>query len=171
MPLVDCPSCKRSISSEAISCPKCGHPLARGWSEHATQIQRDRRKVSAGIAVAIVIVLALTVLFSRSDNEDGNRISGSTSSPTAIDMMESTFVGGYSRSEIKSRIDRVLISYGLPRSEENYSRVASMLIGLRRETGVPEMATLNCMNSGDFEVFLEIDQAAGVCAATLEAQM
>jgi hypothetical protein len=29
MGLVPCPACKREVSTEAVSCPGCGHPLAQ----------------------------------------------------------------------------------------------------------------------------------------------
>lgn len=30
MALIPCPACQHQVSTEAVSCPQCGHPLKRG---------------------------------------------------------------------------------------------------------------------------------------------
>ncbi len=35
MPLIDCPDCKKPVSSEAHACPNCGYPVAEKVDAHA----------------------------------------------------------------------------------------------------------------------------------------
>ena len=169
MPLVNCPSCKRRLSTEATTCPKCGHPLPEGWGEEAFEkVVRQRFGCLVTVAVIVGVIVALSYCSSRDGGDE--QWSGSTSNPTALEMMEVTFVGHFSQAEIKTRVDKALSLYDLPKNDEYYSRAASMLIGLRRETGVPEMSIIQCVNAGGLNQFLDISEAAGIRAATLEQQ-
>lgn len=48
MALIDCPECSREISSEAASCPQCGHPM---------QVPEPARKWSPGVAAVLSLVI------------------------------------------------------------------------------------------------------------------
>ena len=52
MPLETCPTCRKTISTEAQICPKCGQPLKEGWAQ---EIRSKRKKK---IAISIVLCLA-----------------------------------------------------------------------------------------------------------------
>ena len=53
--LENCPSCKKRISTKAVSCPKCGHPLSSGWAE-------ARRKKRGRIYVIVAGILGTLFL-------------------------------------------------------------------------------------------------------------
>jgi zinc-ribbon domain len=69
MALIKCPQCKRSISTDATTCPQCGHPLS--------QADRDRALVQAGnrtwifgiVAVGIVLLLIVVSISGNRDPE------------------------------------------------------------------------------------------------------
>jgi hypothetical protein len=52
MSLETCPTCRKMISTEAQSCPKCGQPLKEGW------IQKVRSRRQRMIAISMAICLA-----------------------------------------------------------------------------------------------------------------
>jgi ribosomal protein L40E len=62
MPLIVCPACKAEVSSEAVACPKCGHPL-----------KKPKQKTS-GCAWIVAIFMAV-ILFScmKAQIDRGNR--------------------------------------------------------------------------------------------------
>jgi hypothetical protein len=62
---------------------------------------------------------------------------------SALDRMEVAFEGHHSREAIKARMDRALRLYGLPITDENYSRAASVLIVLGDKNNVSEMELLD----------------------------
>jgi len=63
----------------------------------------------------------------------------------ALTMIETVFVGDYTKAEIKSRLDVAMRLFDLPITEDNYNRAGSALVGLRKETGVAEMDILDHM--------------------------
>ena len=64
---------------------------------------------------------------------------------TALQQMEIAFNGNRAVSEIQPVLDRALLLYGLPITEENYSRAGSTLVALRKEHGPSEMDILDYM--------------------------
>lgn len=100
-----------------------------------------------------------------------------TSTPGPVEMMEVVFVGDYSQQEIQTQLDTVLQLYGLPVTEENYSRLGSVVVSLEEEMGVPEMDILVCMETADFantELYEDkepkeaLTDAAALCAAQMQ---
>lgn len=92
--------------------------------------------------------------------------------PTAIDMMHVAFVGRHSASEIEAQLRRAAASFDLPASDQNFSRMGSALVVLRKESRVPEMELLRCARAMGEEVAgtnagLDFPSAASLCAATL----
>ena len=78
------------------------------------------------------------------------------------------FEGGYSKAEIKARMDQALELYGLPVTEENYSRAGSTLVTLRRELGPSEVEILDYMIRSHVPgVEISFPSAAGLAAALL----
>lgn len=92
--------------------------------------------------------------------------------PTAIDMMHVAFVGRHSASEIEARMRRAAAAFDLPATDQNFSRMGSALVALRKESRVPEMELLRCARAmGDevkeTNVKPDFPSAAGMCAVTL----
>lgn len=93
-------------------------------------------------------------------------------SPSALDMMHVAFVGRHSPSEIEAQVRRAAAAFGLPATDENFSRIGSALVVLRKESRVPEMELLRCARAMGEEVAgknvgLDFPSAASLCAATL----
>ena len=69
MTLVPCPECKKMISHEASSCPKCGQPLKSDWGE-----KKARQEESAGKKLKWLFILLgigfLILLSSVGGNDD-----------------------------------------------------------------------------------------------------
>lgn len=103
--------------------------------------------------------------------------SNSVSDMNAIEMMEVAFIGGHSEAEIKTLIDQTMKLYSLPINEENYQRLGSVLVSLRKETGVSEMDILKCMKAADYKNTIGEDitaekavtDSAAICATTLSS--
>lgn len=38
MPMTKCPTCGNAVSTEVVSCPKCGHPLKRPATSYSRVI-------------------------------------------------------------------------------------------------------------------------------------
>lgn len=55
MPLMNCPACSSKVSSDALSCPQCGHPIAQ---------ERIRRTRVFAIRKVVVHAVVLALLFS-----------------------------------------------------------------------------------------------------------
>ncbi len=43
MVLINCPECTKKVSSEAVSCPKCGYPVAQKYKEYEEQAREARK--------------------------------------------------------------------------------------------------------------------------------
>jgi hypothetical protein len=105
-------------------------------------------------------------------SSDAGRISTTrTSADTdALDMMVVAFEGGYSRAEIKERMDKAMTLYGLSLSEDEYNRAGSVLVALRNKSGISEMKILNYMiRSHVSGVNLTFPDAAALSVSFLEA--
>lgn len=86
----------------------------------------------------------------------------------ALGMMEVAFEGNYTRADIKPVLDQAMTLYGVPITEENYSRAASSLIALRQENGVDEMDILSYMIRSHVPgVKLTFPEAAAISAVFL----
>ena len=68
-----------------------------------------------------------------------------TQDKSALEIMEVVFNGNYSLPKIKEQVDKAMQLYGLELTEDNYNRVASVLVKLRQEYSVDEMDILNYM--------------------------
>lgn len=126
--------------------------------------------------IGIFLLFILIGVFSGGDNNSTstqNQNTGAESS--AIEMMEVAFIGGHSQGEIKTLIDATMRLNSLPITEENYQRLGSVLVTLRKETGVSEMDILTCMKAADYRNSVggdiipkkAVTDSAAICAALL----
>lgn len=65
MALVNCPECRKKISSETKSCPNCGAPVDLN---KIAKIQEDQKKTATGCGIAIIAFIILVVLYNQYDN-------------------------------------------------------------------------------------------------------
>ncbi|MBU2104630.1 MAG: hypothetical protein KKF67_02565 [Nanoarchaeota archaeon] len=132
--------------------------------------------------IGVVILFVIIGMFSGGDNNtstntQSNKNTGgnSDSEPSAIEMMEVAFIGGYSQGEIKTLIDATMQLNSLPITEENYQRLGSVLVTLRKEIGVSEMDILTCMKAADYRNSVggditpekAVTDSAAICATLL----
>ncbi len=79
-----------------------------------------------------------------------------------------SFDGGYSKKEIKEKMDLAMTLYGVDLTDENYSRTASSLISMRREYGFEEMEILNyAISLYTPKVKMTLPDAIGIATAAL----
>lgn len=87
-----------------------------------------------------------------------------------LDDSVAAFKGKVGRREIVDQLTIALRSFGLPLKEGSYIRASVILTKLREDTGTPEIDTLDCINSSDFQSSaISFDDAAAICAAPLPA--
>jgi hypothetical protein len=92
----------------------------------------------------------------------------STAAMPALDQAVLAFEGGFTRQEIRERLDVALRLYSLSATEENYSRAGSALVALRKQNGTPEMAILGYMIRSHVEgVNLSFPEAAAFASVFL----
>ncbi len=97
-----------------------------------------------------------------------SRTSAQSSEASALDLMQTAFAGGYSRSEIEQRMDIALVLYDEEITEEIYSRAGSALVALSNEFGPSEMEILDYMiRSYVAGVSLTFAEAAAIATAFL----
>jgi hypothetical protein len=92
---------------------------------------------------------------------------------SALRMMESSFQGNPSKEVIKSKVNKLLTTFDMPVSEENYFKVASMLFTLSKESKhrIPEMELADCLiESKQRGIYTEFVQASQACALALDEQ-
>lgn len=63
MSLINCPTCGKEISSEAPSCPNCGHPLKAGAVDGKPEKTGLPKVLKIALAIAAVLLLAPTLTF------------------------------------------------------------------------------------------------------------
>lgn len=100
--------------------------------------------------IGVFLLFILIALFSGGDNSTNTQNQNTGSESSAIEMMEVAFIGDYSQGEIKTLIDATMQLNSLPLTEENYQRLGSVLVTLRKEYGVSEMDILTCMKVADY---------------------
>jgi len=89
----------------------------------------------------------------------------------ALTMIATVFQGGYSKSHIKAKLDQMMMLYREPITEEYYQRVGSVLVSLRKNSGVPEMTILQCVIEAHAPgVEVKFTEAAALCATILGNQ-
>ena len=76
---------------------------------------------------------------------DFGKLPNSFAGKTELEKMELAFIGNHSKEEIKGQLDKAMELHGIMETEENYSRCGSILIMLRKENAVSEMAIIDHM--------------------------
>lgn len=115
---------------------------------------------------AISLAALIAFMLACADSED-NRTP--VSQMSAVEQMVIAFEGNHSAERIKAGMDKTLPLYSLPTTEENYSRAGSVLVELRKKTGVNEMDILDCIfQRAKYGTSEEFPYAAAVCATSLE---
>ena len=100
--------------------------------------------------------------------EPTSTVSQAVEALPALRQMEIAFDGNPNVSRIQPVLDSALMLYGLPITEENYSRAGSVLVALRKEIGPSEMEILNHMIRSHVPgVNVTFPDMAGFCAAAL----
>ena len=85
-----------------------------------------------------------------------------------LTKMEVVFKGGYARYQIKSLVDKVMHLYDMPLTEKNYNVVGSVMLALRENTDVEEMAMLVFMiNAYNPNVKTQFNSMAALAATML----
>jgi hypothetical protein len=62
----------------------------------------------------------------------------------ALDKLAIIFEGSYARSQIKIRMDKTMNSYDIPITDDNYMKIANVLVAMRKQNHVKEMDLLTC---------------------------
>jgi len=73
MPLIKCPACGKDVSTQATSCPNCGHPVASGGD-------KPQKKSPLGVVLATLLGLVVIAIILNPANQPR-----STSTTTAPD--------------------------------------------------------------------------------------
>lgn len=128
-----------------------------------------RPRLCAGI---LFVVFIGTAVMSFGPQQSASARSSRSVNPTALEMMHVAFVGRHSLSEIEAQIRRAAAAFNIPGTDQNFSRMGSALVALRKESRVPEMELLRCARAMREEVTgtnvgLDFPSAASMCAATL----
>lgn len=124
------------------------------------------------ITLLFTAFMAGAIMSSGSKQSSGSAKYSRSANPTALEMMRVAFVGGHSASEIEDQVRRTATVFNLPATDQNFSRMGSALVALRKDTRVPEMELVRCARAMGEEVVgtniqLDFPSAAGLCAATL----
>ncbi len=93
--------------------------------------------------------------------------------PDALIMMESVFVGEHSKEAIKGRLGKLLRTYKMEVSEDNYNKVGSVLITLSKESksNISEMELADCMiHAYTDQAPIKLTEAAGLCAVLMDVK-
>ena len=74
MAMIKCPECRKSISSEATACPKCGKPISEATKKKA--LERARQPPYLAILVVVTITIVLLVFAALPSNKSATSQSG-----------------------------------------------------------------------------------------------
>jgi hypothetical protein len=124
------------------------------------------------------VALFFVVLFSpgctqersNEQNSSSSQQPSSLSQQDTLTICEAVFEGRFTKSQIKELLDRALVLYDLPITEENYSRAASVLVTFRKEHGIREMDILDHMIRSHVPgIKLKFPEAAALSTVALKS--
>lgn len=179
MALTQCSECGHAIAQAAPVCPNCGKLLP--VAAHRGRARKIERNIWLTIlAVPTLLGLGCGVLYYVGSQEEAATRTpiSSYSTPSAepstevdaLNQAEAVFAGGYTREQVKARLDQAMQLYGLPITEENYSRAGSALVAMRQQTGNTEMAILDHMIRSHVKgANVSFPDAVGLSSAFLSA--
>lgn len=90
-----------------------------------------------------------------------------------LNRMESSFQGNPSKEAIEAKMNKLLPTFGMAVSQENYLKVAAVLTALSKESKhrIPEMDLIDCiMESMERGIYRDFMQASQACVLVLDEQ-
>lgn len=100
MALRDCPECRQPVSSAAVACPHCGHPLQRP----------QRRGVRRELLLVLVIVAVFAMFYGQEDPDSKHTPTTHCDVTTAERLVQQAITGGIlHRIESQTPVSRVYI--------------------------------------------------------------
>lgn len=63
MALVECPECKKAVSSSAQSCPGCGHPILIDNDVALTELPMTRQKAQFLVNLCDIMIMVAALMF------------------------------------------------------------------------------------------------------------
>lgn len=134
---------------------------------NTTRLFQNARTISYAFAVLSMLLVAC-------GGDDKAATPKDTPTPkieTIADVlkkMQVVFVGDYRVEEIKGKVAASMAMYQLPETPENYTRVADVLVALRKSQGPREMAILDeMMRNYTPAVNLKFQDAAAFAVTSL----
>ena len=100
-------------------------------------------------------------------------LAGQSTHESALKRMETSFHGNPSKEAIQAKMNKLLTTFDMPVSEENYLKVAAILTTLSKESKhrIPEMELADClMESKQRGIYRDFVQASQACALVLDEQ-
>ncbi|MFC1672597.1 zinc ribbon domain-containing protein [Pseudomonadota bacterium] len=177
MSLVPCPSCGKELSPQAKTCPHCGHPLEKGLDAPPPTPEPKSSKGSIILVLGLLAVIGWMFTGTTDERDDTqSQAQATTQQPresvrqpdTSLEKMHIVFVGQPSVPEIKAAILPVMKMYGVAATEDGYSRAGSVLITMRKESGIAEIELLRCMETANQGGTLSFAEIAALCSITLQ---
>ena len=97
-------------------------------------------KITKGIFI-IILIMIFTSCGTDSGDSNSKEVKNVPSKTEAISMLQSVFIGSFSKQEIEENMNAVMTFYKLSIIGENYLRAGNTLATLRKESdkGVTEM--------------------------------
>lgn len=90
---------------------------------------------------------------------------------TATEKMQIAFAGDHTADEVQRKMERLLASFDMAPSNSNLEHNASILVRMRKDTGVPELRIADCMLGLRQPGFnWQFPAAAAYCATGLSFQ-
>lgn len=99
----------------------------------------------------IILIMIFTSCGTDSSDSDSKEVKNLPSKTEAISMLQSVFIGSFSKQEIEENMNAVMTFYKLSIIGENYLRAGNTLASLRKESdkGVTEMDIIMHMIKAD----------------------
>jgi hypothetical protein len=69
MPLIKCPACQKEISTQAASCPNCGHPLAKS----AAGKSQDKKRLGWFLVIFLFIIFVISSISSSNKTDTSDK--------------------------------------------------------------------------------------------------
>lgn len=107
--------------------------------------KRSNNKIKWIVGLTLFFIFIIVVSLTNEGIPSSETTHEEVSNMTALQQMTIAFDGGYSEKEIKDKITEAMILYNMPITEEDYSRVGSVLVALRQQEGIEEMLILDYM--------------------------
>ena len=92
MPLMKCPACGREVSTQAVACPNCAHPVATSRSFGSSK--PDPRSLKQIAAIVIILLIIGVIAAANNEKQTSNQATDGSSTkpaklPTEADLCHS----------------------------------------------------------------------------------